>query len=96
MLGIKAGGVAHPETHMYNNTFDNAQLLAEGRTHLIFIQDTNALVFGGVPAALGVSVRHKLALNSISVPRKAGDAAGGSQRAEPRMVFSITARPRST
>ena len=53
-----------------------ARFLSEGRTHLLFIQDTNALVFGGVPAALGLSHKHDLAMNTISVPRKAGDASG--------------------
>ena len=52
------------------------QLLAGGCTHLVFLQDTNALVFGGIPAALGVSITHGLAMNTLSVPRRAGDASG--------------------
>ena len=48
----------------------------QGCTHLVFLQDTNANVFGGVTAALGVSVTEDLAMNTISVPRGAGDAAG--------------------
>ena len=52
------------------------RLLDAGFTHLAFLQDTNALVFSGLLAALGVSVRHCLHLNSLSVPRRAGDAAG--------------------
>lgn len=51
-------------------------LLDAGCTHLVFIQDTNALVFGGVPAALGLAARHGLVMNTISVPRRAGDASG--------------------
>jgi len=52
------------------------RLLDGGFTHLAFLQDTNALVFSGLLAALGVSVKHSLHLNSLSVPRRAGDAAG--------------------
>ena len=47
-------------------------LAAGGATHLVFLQDTNAQVFAAVPAALGVSVRHSLALNSLSVRRRGG------------------------
>ena len=53
-----------------------ARLYGEGFTHLAFLQDTNALVFSGLVAAIGLSVRHGLALNTLSVPRRAGDAAG--------------------
>lgn len=53
-----------------------ARLLGEGFTHLAFLQDTNALVFSGLVATIGLSVSQSLALNSLSVPRRAGDAAG--------------------
>jgi UDP-sugar pyrophosphorylase len=53
-----------------------AKLLAQGCSHLVLLQDTNALVFGGIPAALGVSASLGLAMNTISVPRRAGDASG--------------------
>jgi UDP-sugar pyrophosphorylase len=52
------------------------KLQAEGRTHLIFFQDTNVLAFKAIPAALGVSVRRNLAMNSLAVPRSPGEAAG--------------------
>ncbi|CAL5221642.1 g3868 [Coccomyxa viridis] len=42
-----------------------------------FFQDTNALVFRGLPAALGVSVRYGYDMNSLAVPRKAKEAIGG-------------------
>ena len=35
------------------------RLLGEGFTHLAFLQDTNALVFNGLIASLGVSVKHQ-------------------------------------
>ena len=45
-------------------------------THVAFLQDTNALVTNGILATLGVSVSNKFAMNTICVPRLAGEAAG--------------------
>jgi len=67
----------HGDVHALLHTSGLArQLLGAGCTHLVFLQDTNALVFGGVPAALGVSIANGLAMNTLSVPRRAGDASG--------------------
>jgi len=52
------------------------KLEAEGRTHIVFFQDTNVLAFKAIPAALGVSVKMNLAMNSLTVPRAPGEAAG--------------------
>jgi len=49
---------------------------ADGRRHVVFFQDTNVLAFKAIPAALGVSVRRSLAMNSLTVPRAPGEAAG--------------------
>jgi len=43
---------------------------------VVFFQDTNALMFRSLPAVLGTSARHNLAMNSVCVPRKAGEAIG--------------------
>jgi UDP-sugar pyrophosphorylase len=48
----------------------------EGRTHVVFFQDTNALCFSVSVAALGVSIKEGYVFNSIAVPRKAKDAVG--------------------
>ena len=53
---------------------------AEGRTHLVFFQDTNALCFTVTIAALGASVEHGFHVNSICIPRKAKDAVGAIAR----------------
>jgi UDP-sugar pyrophosphorylase len=53
---------------------------AEGRSHVVFFQDTNALAFTVTQAALGVSLRERYEVNSIAVPRKAKDAVGGITR----------------
>ncbi|KAG0569063.1 hypothetical protein KC19_6G063000 [Ceratodon purpureus] len=49
----------------------------EGRKWLLFFQDTNGLLFKGIPAALGVSSIRDLDVNSLAVPRKAKEAIGG-------------------
>jgi UDP-sugar pyrophosphorylase len=49
----------------------------EGRMWVLFFQDTNGLLFKGIPSALGVSVLRDLDVNSLSVPRKAKEAIGG-------------------
>jgi len=56
---------------------------AEGRSHVVFFQDTNVLAFKAIPAALGVSERLGLAMNSLAVPRAAGEAAGAICRLQP-------------
>jgi len=48
----------------------------EGRKHVIFLQDTNALVINSILPTLGVSIAKKFDMNSICIPRLAGEAAG--------------------
>lgn len=54
----------------------------EGKTHVIFLQDTNALVINSVVPTLGVSVMKGFHMNSICIPRLAGEAAGAIARLE--------------
>ncbi len=54
----------------------------ERKTHIVFLQDTNALVINSLVAALGVSVARGFHMNSICVPRLPGEAAGGIARLE--------------
>lgn len=49
---------------------------AAGLKWVCFFQDTNGLVFRGLPVALGVSARKGYDVNSLAVPRKAGEAIG--------------------
>mmetsp|Transcript_21102 Transcript_21102/g.32201 ORF Transcript_21102/g.32201 Transcript_21102/m.32201 type:complete len:688 (+) Transcript_21102:85-2148(+) len=49
---------------------------ADGVKHVIFLQDTNALVINGILATLGVSISRGFQMNSICIPRLAGEAAG--------------------
>ena len=54
----------------------------EGKTHIIFLQDTNALVINSVVPVLGVSIAKGFHMNSICIPRLAGEAAGAIARLE--------------
>ena len=47
---------------------------------LLFFQDTNALTFKGLLAALAISAKQRLDVNSLTVPRQPGEAAGGLVR----------------
>lgn len=50
--------------------------VAEGRKWVFFLQDTNALVVNSVLPALAVSAGKKYDMNSICIPRQAGEASG--------------------
>lgn len=54
----------------------------EGRTHVVFLQDTNELVINSVIPVLGVSISKGFDMNSICIPRLAGEAAGAIARLE--------------
>jgi UDP-sugar pyrophosphorylase len=54
----------------------------EGKTHVIFLQDTNALVVNSVLPTLGVSIQKGFHMNSICIPRLAAEAAGAIARLE--------------
>jgi UDP-sugar pyrophosphorylase len=50
--------------------------------HVIFLQDTNALVINSILPTLGVSIAKGFHMNSICIPRLAGEAAGAIARLE--------------
>eukprot|EP00545_Synedropsis_sp_CCMP1620_P009265 CAMPEP_0119009560 /NCGR_PEP_ID=MMETSP1176-20130426/4452_1 /TAXON_ID=265551 /ORGANISM="Synedropsis recta cf, Strain CCMP1620" /LENGTH=686 /DNA_ID=CAMNT_0006962097 /DNA_START=118 /DNA_END=2178 /DNA_ORIENTATION=+ len=54
----------------------------EGKKFIIFLQDTNALVINSVIPTMGVSVHKGFDMNSICIPRLAGEAAGAITRLE--------------
>ena len=55
---------------------------SQGKKHVIFLQDTNALVINSVLPTLGVSIAKGFHMNSICIPRLAGEAAGAIARLE--------------
>ena len=58
-----------------------------------FSRDTNVLAFKAIPAALGVSIKMNLAMNSLTVPRSPGEAAGAICKlvrdGEPPLVINV-------
>ena len=67
----------HGDVHaLLHSSGTAAKWLAAGRKWVVFFQDTNALVFKAIPAALGVSRRSGFDVNSLCVPRKAKEAIG--------------------
>mmetsp|Transcript_16288 Transcript_16288/g.23203 ORF Transcript_16288/g.23203 Transcript_16288/m.23203 type:complete len:764 (-) Transcript_16288:134-2425(-) len=54
----------------------------QGRKHVVFLQDTNALVINSILPTLGVSIAKGFHMNSICIPRLAGEAAGAIARLE--------------
>jgi UDP-sugar pyrophosphorylase len=54
----------------------------EGKKYVIFLQDTNALVINSIIPTLGVSMKKGFDMNSICIPRLAGEAAGAITRLE--------------
>eukprot|EP00566_Odontella_aurita_P007124 CAMPEP_0113539968 /NCGR_PEP_ID=MMETSP0015_2-20120614/8219_1 /TAXON_ID=2838 /ORGANISM="Odontella" /LENGTH=741 /DNA_ID=CAMNT_0000439719 /DNA_START=323 /DNA_END=2548 /DNA_ORIENTATION=- /assembly_acc=CAM_ASM_000160 len=54
----------------------------DGKRHVVFLQDTNALIVNSVLPTLGVSIAKGFHMNSICIPRLAGEAAGAIARLE--------------
>jgi UDP-sugar pyrophosphorylase len=48
----------------------------QGKLWMIFIQDTNSLAMKCLPSVLGVSKQNNWEMNSVSVPRRPGEAMG--------------------
>ena len=60
----------HGDVHSLLYSTGTVKKWAEaGKKWLLFFQDTNPLVFRVFPAAVGVSVKHSFAMNSLTVPR---------------------------
>jgi hypothetical protein len=55
---------------------------SKGKSHVVFLQDTNALVVNSILPTLGVSAKNGFAMNSICIPRIPGEAAGAITRLE--------------
>jgi UDP-sugar pyrophosphorylase len=73
----------HGDVHALIHSRGIAQRWAdEGRKWAVFFQDTNSLVFKTLPVTLGVSANLKLEVNSMAVPRRAGEPIGGIVRLE--------------
>eukprot|EP00457_Paulinella_chromatophora_P003533 gb/GEZN01003541.1/.p1 GENE.gb/GEZN01003541.1/~~gb/GEZN01003541.1/.p1 ORF type:complete len:620 (-),score=120.28 gb/GEZN01003541.1/:291-1946(-) len=74
MLSCKPHG--HGDVHQLLYSSGLSDKWAKEKKWICFFQDTNALVFKALLAALGCSKREKLAVNTITVPRAPGEAMG--------------------
>lgn len=75
--GVETKPHGHGDVHhllLKNGHIDEWE--KEGKKHVIFLQDTNALVINGILPTLGVSIANGFHMNSICIPRLAGEAAG--------------------
>lgn len=81
MVNTKPHG--HGDVHhlLYRDRHVDAWL-KDGRTHVVFLQDTNSLVINGILPALGVSLAKGFHMNSICIPRLAGEDVGAIVRLE--------------
>jgi UDP-sugar pyrophosphorylase len=67
-------GDVHTLLHQYGVV---SKWVDQGIEWIVFFQDTNGVVFRAIPAALGVSKKNDFEVNSLTVPRKPGEAVGG-------------------
>ncbi|CAD7923242.1 unnamed protein product [Amoebophrya sp. A25] len=76
--GIETKPHGHGDVHtlMHMKGIAKKWLTEMKLEYLMFFQDTNPLAFRAMASCLGVSVKHDFAMNSLAVPRKAGEAAG--------------------
>ena len=71
----------HGDVHtLLHSTGTLAKWLNQGQRWVYFFQDTNALAFKTLLAALGVSQKLNLQVNSVCVPRTPGESIGGLMR----------------
>lgn len=57
--------------------------------HVFFFQDTNALALNTLLPALGVSVKRSFSMNSVCIPRRAKEAAGGIAKLGDDLVINV-------
>eukprot|EP01061_Rhynchopus_euleeides_P011017 TRINITY_DN20592_c0_g1_i1.p1 TRINITY_DN20592_c0_g1~~TRINITY_DN20592_c0_g1_i1.p1 ORF type:complete len:588 (+),score=203.93 TRINITY_DN20592_c0_g1_i1:47-1810(+) len=68
----------HGDVHqLLHSTGIAAKWVSEGKKWVMFMQDTNAMVFNTCTGALGLSKERSLQMNSICIARKAQEAIGG-------------------
>lgn len=74
-IDTKPHGHGDVHTLVYQNKVIE-KWIQEGKKYVLFFQDTNSLTFRAVPSLVGVSFEKKLVVNTMSIPRKPGDAMG--------------------
>ena len=77
VLEIETKPHGHGDIHtlLYQNGLVH-KWVEDGKKWFLLFQDTNALIFNAIPSAIGVSKKLGLAINTICIPRKPGEAVG--------------------
>ena len=89
ILETKPHGHGDVHTLLYQNGVIE-RWIGKGKKWLVLFQDTNVLIFNAIPSALGVSKKLALAINTIAIPRKPGEALGGICKLTDKDGKSIT------
>jgi len=76
VMGEKPHGHGDVHSLLYNSGLATQWSKELGVKWLFFFQDTNPMAFRAFPSTLGVSAKMQFAMNTISVPRTAGQAIG--------------------
>jgi len=67
----------HGDVHLYLNQSGLLKKWTdEGKEYIFIFNDTNPLIFKLLPSVIGVSVEKGLTMNTITIPRKPGEAIG--------------------
>ena len=77
ILEIETKPHGHGDIHLllYQKGLVN-NWVSDGKKYMVLFQDTNALIFNSIHSAIGTSVKLGLAINTICIPRKPGEAVG--------------------
>lgn len=66
--------------------------MSQGKKWVVVFQDTNPLVFRALPSVLAISKTKNLEVNSITAPRKPGEAVGAIcklTKGEERLTINV-------
>ena len=74
-IDTKPHGHGDVHTLLYQNKVVE-KWVNNGKKYILFFQDTNALTFKSLPSFLGVSVSEQFIVNTLTIPRRPGDAMG--------------------
>lgn len=72
----KPHGHGDVHTLLHQNGVISRWISTHHTRYVFFFQDTNVIVFRAFPAALGMSVKRGFEVNSLTVPRRPGEAVG--------------------
>ena len=80
-------GDVHMLLHIHKIT---DKWIGMGKKWVLFFQDTNPLIFKCVPSLLAISLKNDFDMNSVTVPRKPGEAVGAICKLTDKAGESLT------